>query len=270
MKSGDEVVSALVTYFNSGQWQALLALLTHPQEEIYHVNLQVVSSLEIPSFNRLLERYFQKRGTPLDRRVDILSPDGVDLATPILHFHDVNSPRYTASFAFRWQYNPDCIISAVETSLLGANSNMQISAKAGMDSFLGGFSFKAVGPAEEKLIADYYKSVGWKKLVQYVLDPSVVHCHANLEINFDPWILKMWTMRVLSEIGWKVDYVVPCIYRIPAGERGKVMFLTSYPEKVWDMCWTYNPGCSHQAGHDEIYRAEPLRRRPCLRYFYYR
>jgi len=110
-----------------------------------------------------------------------------------------------------------------------------------MDNFLKKFDFKTVGPKEEREIYNYFQSSHWKKCLRLVEDPRSTHIHANVEINFHPWILKMFAMEALREIGWKMDHVIPCVYHIPTGYQGKIVFLTAYPEEVWDIAWGYNP-----------------------------
>ena len=39
-----------------------------------------------------------------------------------------------------------------------------------------------------------------------------------------------------------MNQVIPCVYIGIGGEyTGKLVFLTAYPEEVWDFGWVYNP-----------------------------
>ena len=72
-------------------------------------------------------------------------------------------------------------------------------------------------------------------------DSPADHIHCNVEINFDPGILKMYAEEAFRDIGIKIDWVIPNVFRVPSGYRGKLIFLLAYPERQHDICWEYNP-----------------------------
>ncbi len=112
-----------------------------------------------------------------------------------------------------------------------------------MDEYYQQFNFKCVGPNEEMEIRKYFKSDHFKKWLRLMADPVVFnHVHCNVEINFHPWILKMYATEALEEVGLKVDWVVPNVFMVPPGKyRGKLIFLGAYPEWQHDIAWDYNP-----------------------------
>ena len=67
-----------------------------------------------------------------------------------------------------------------------------------MDNYYKQFDFKCVGPKEEREIKRYFESAHWKKTVRLIESGLYTHVHANLEINFDPWILKTLAIDELT------------------------------------------------------------------------
>ena len=74
-----------------------------------------------------------------------------------------------------------------------------------------------------------------------MFDPKINHCHCKVEINFDPWILKMYAVEAFEDVGLKIDWVVPSVNRVPAGFRGKLIFNGARPEWQHDIAWDFNP-----------------------------
>lgn len=234
------ITDGLVDYFQSDQWQKLMHILTQTDEEIYHIHLYVENKVDVESLNKLMEKYFRRKGLELDRKADILAPNiDVPLAIHNVHPHNPNRDMYTPHFDFFCRYNPDVILEA-SPSLGEEGKNIIGWGKTSIDSFLKQFNFRSVGPREEHEILKYFQSSHWKKFLGLVTDSSYDHVHANVEINFDPWILKLFAVNAFKEIGWKVDHAVSCIYK-PPNYLGKIVFLLGYPEKVHDIAWFYNP-----------------------------
>jgi hypothetical protein len=236
------ITRGLVHYFKSDQWRELMRQLTQTEEELYHTHVYVQNKVEANSLSKLFTRYFKRRGLQLDRRIDIIASGPNQLAAHNVHPHDPERALYTPHFDVNWRYNPDVVLEPSDPSIHGEEgTNVPTWGKSYMDNFYKKFDFKCVGPKEEREIYKYFQSAHWKKGLSFIGDPRYLHVHLNVEINFDPWILKMFAMEALKEIGWKVDHVVPCVYRIPTGYQGKMVFLTGYPQEVWDIAWGYIP-----------------------------
>ena len=240
--SSKEVTQGLVKYFKSDQWQELMHMLTQQEEEIYHIHMYWENRIEAQSLIRLMESYFAKKGMSLDRKIDLTSPKPGVAGLHSVHPHDPERSLYIPAVDMYWIYNPNVIMEPASPANGEKGKNLVGWGKKYMDNYYKQFDFKCVGPREEKEILKYLHSAHWKKTVRLVESGLYTHVHANLEINFDPWILKTLTIDVLKEMGWKVDHVIPCVYiGVNNDYQGKIVFLTAYPEEVWDFGWWYNP-----------------------------
>ena len=240
--SSKEITQELVKYFKSDQWQELMHMLTQQEEEIYHIHMYWENRIEAQSLIRLMESYFAKKGTSLDRKIDLTSPKPGVAGLHNVHPHDPERSLYIPAVDMYWIYNPNVIMEPASPANGEKGKNLVGWGKKYMDNYYKQFDFKCVGPREEKEILKYLHSAHWKKTVRLVESGLYTHVHANLEINFDPWILKTLTIDVLKEMGWKVDHVIPCVYiGVNNDYQGKIVFLTAHPEEVWDFGWWYNP-----------------------------
>ena len=240
--SSKEVTQGLVKYFKSDQWQELMHMLTQQEEEIYHIHMYWENRIEAQSLIRLMESYFANKGMSLDRKIDLTSPKPGVAGLHSVHPHDPEKSLYIPAIDMYWIYNPNVIMEPASPANGEKGKNLVGWGKKYMDNYYKQFDFKCVGPREEKEILKYLHSAHWKKTVRLVESGLYTHVHANLEINFDPWILKTLTIDVLKEMGWKVDHVIPCVYiGVNNDYQGKIVFLTAYPEEVWDFGWWYNP-----------------------------
>lgn len=241
MSQGD-TIKGIVNYFKSDQWQELTRMLTQTEEEIYHIHMYWENRVDAQSLRRLMERYFARKGLTLDRKIDLTSPKPGVAGLHSVHPHDPERSLYIPAIDMYWRYNPNVVLEAASHDKGESGKNLIGWGKKYMDDYYKKFDFKCVGPKEEREIAKYFQSSHWKKLLRFVESGRYTHVHANLEINFDPWILEVVTIGVLKELGWKMDHVIPCVYIGAGGEyTGKIVFLTAYPEEVWDFGWVYNP-----------------------------
>ncbi len=240
--SQGEIIKGMVNYFKSDQWQELTRMLTQTEEEIYHIHMYWENRVDAQSLRRLMERYFVRKGLTLDRKIDLTSPKPGVAGLHSVHPHDPERSLYIPAIDMYWRYNPNVVLEAASHDKGESGKNLIGWGKKYMDNYYKQFDFKCVGPKEEREIAKYFQSSHWKKLLRFVESGRYTHVHANLEINFDPWILEVFTIGVLKELGWKMDHVIPCVYLGYKGEyTGKIVFLTAYPEEVWDFGWVYNP-----------------------------
>jgi len=240
--SQKEITEGIVNYFKSAQWQELMQMLTQTEEEIYHIHMYWGNRVEALSLCKLMERYFARKGLALDRKIDLTSPSPGVAGLHSVHPHDPERSLYIPAIDMYWRYNPNVVLEPASPEHGEAGRNLLGWGKKYMDDYYKQFDFKCVGPREEREIEKYFQSAHWKKTLRMIESGRYTHVHANLEINFDPWILKMFTLNALKEIGWEVDHVIPCVYIGAKGcYQGKLVFLTAYPEEVWDFGWAYNP-----------------------------
>jgi len=242
--SQSEITKGVVDYFKSDQWREYMRHLTQTEEELYHTHIFVWNKVAPESIDKLFEGYFKRKGIPLDRKIDILTPGTPDvIAAHNVHPHNPERALYMPHMDWFWKYNPDVVIQPSDPSKFGEEGkNIDTWGKNYMDNYLKQFDFKCVGPKEEREIEKYFQSAHWKKGLRLVESPLYNHVHFNVEINFNPWILKVLAIDALKDIGWQVDHVVPCVFKGVGGKyQGKMVFLGAYPEEVYDIAWVYTP-----------------------------
>lgn len=239
-----EVTQEVVKYFKSDQWQELMHMITQTEEEIYHIHMYWENQVDAQSLTKLMTQYFSRKGLALDRKIDLVSPspsEGV-VGLHSVHPHDPERSMYIPAIDMYWRYNPNVIMEPADHAKGESGKNLIGWGKKYMDNYYKQFDFKSVGPREEREIAKYFQSAHWKKALRLVADPLYNHYHFNVELNFEPWILKVFAIEALKEVGWTVDHVVPCVYKGVGGKyQGKMVFLGAYPEEVYDIAWYYTP-----------------------------
>ncbi len=241
--SQNEITQGVVKYFKtSDQWQELMHMLTQTEEEIYHIHMFWENRIAAASLRKLIARYFDRKGLTLNRTIDLVSPMPGVAGLHSVHPHDPKRSLYIPAIDMYWRYNPNVVLEAASHDRGESGKNLFGWGKNYMDDFYKQFDFKCVGPKEEQEIINYLESAHFLKTLRLIESGLYAHVHANIEINFDPWILKTLTIDALKEIGWKMAHVIPCVYKGPGGKyTGKLVFLTANPEEVWDFGWVYNP-----------------------------
>jgi hypothetical protein len=227
-------------------------MITQTDDPMLHIHIYVESSVHPDSLAKLLEGVHKLKGVPLDRGIQFSGVPGVGLTIntqPV----DVKTGRFLANYELFWFYNPDGLLAPavlrpdIDVSQHPMYKEVQEGnlygwGKKFMDDYLKQFDFKCVGPNEEMEIRRYFKTDHFKKWLRLMNDPIADHVHCNVEINFHPWILKMYAVEALEEVGLKVDWVIPNVFVVPPGKyQGKLIFLGAYPEWQHDICWDYNP-----------------------------
>ncbi len=242
MVGQDKIVRSLVDYFKTDQWEVLMNQLTQIDEELYHTHVYLQSNLDPYSICKLLAGYFERKQIPLDRKIDVLGTRPGRLAAHSVHPHDPERAVVMPAIDFFWNFNSDVVLEPSDPEKLGEEgTNIITWGKNFLDNHYKQHEFKCVGPREEREIRKYFQSSHWKKGLRLVEDPAYEHVHINVEINFDPWILKVFAVEYLKEIGWKIDLAFPCVFHSPRGYIAKIIFLAAYPEEVFDIAWWYSP-----------------------------
>ncbi|MBU2535306.1 MAG: hypothetical protein KKD83_03950 [Chloroflexi bacterium] len=245
------VVESIVGYFKSDQWHRFMQMLTQTDDPMYHMHIYVENSIHPESLRKLFTAYHKLKGIVLDRGIQFSGLPGVGMFINVQPV-DSKTRRFLANYELFWFYNPDVLIGPAEirpdadlnkTPLYKdvQEDNLWGWGKKFMDDYYKQFDFKCVGPHEEAEIREYFKSDHFKKWLRLIDDSPADHIHCNVDINFDPWILKMYAVEALEEVGLKIDWVVPNVFRVPSGLRGKLIFLCAHPEWQHDITWGYNP-----------------------------
>jgi hypothetical protein len=246
-----EITDSVVGYFKSDQWHRFMKMLTQTDDPMYHMHLYVENSIHPESLRKLFTAYHKLKGVPLDRGILFSGLPGIGMFINVQPV-DAKTHRFLANYELFWFYNPDVLIAPAvvrpdadldKTPLYKdvQEDNVWGWSKKFMDDYYKQFDFKCVGPHEEEEIRRYFKSDHFKKWLRLIEDSPADHVHCNVEINFDPGVLKMYAEEAFQEIGIKIDWVIPNVFRVPAGYRGKLIFLLAYPECQHDIAWDYNP-----------------------------
>jgi hypothetical protein len=142
-----------------------------------------------------------------------------------------------------FQYEAGAVTKPSDPEEFGENGkNIDTWGKTYMDEYYKQFDIKCVGPREEREIQKWFDSSHWKKGLRFIESPLYDHVHLEVEISFDPWILKTLAIGALKKIGWTVDHVIRCVFKGAEGKyQGKMVFLGAYPEEVYDIVWHCNP-----------------------------
>ena len=246
-----DIVEGIVSYFKSDQWQNFMRMLTQTDDPIYHIHIFSENSVHPESLAKLFTAYHKLKGVDLDRGIKFSGLPDVGMLINVQPT-DAKTSRFLANYEFFWFYNPNVLLvpaelrPGIDLSKSPLYKELQEGnlfgwGKKFMDDFLKQFDFKCVGPHEEQEIRRYFKSDHFKKWLRLMDDSPADHVHCNVEINFDPGILKMYAVEALEEAGLKIDWVIPNVFRVPSGYRGKLIFLCAHPEWQHDICWEYNP-----------------------------
>lgn len=247
----EDIVKSMVGYFKSDQWQNFMKMLTQTDDPIYHIHIYAENSVHPESLAKLFTEYHRLKGVVLDRGIQFSGLPGVGMFINVQPV-DSKTLRFLANYELFWFYNSNVLLAPAEIrpdADLSNNplykdiqsGNLHGWGKKFMDEYYKQFDFKCVGPHEEEEIRRYFKSDHFKKWLRLIDDSPADHVHCNVELNFDPWILKMYAVEALENAGLKIDWVIPNVFRVPSGYRGKLIFLCAHPEWQHDITWEYNP-----------------------------
>jgi hypothetical protein len=248
-------VQGVIDFFNSEFWNDFVDNhLRHPGEVVYHAHIYADTNIHPDSLFPITYAYWKAKGFPITRTIDPMSPKAHVGALHSIH------PIGLPAFDFFYRFNKDVVFGPMPPELPEAEKghNKLSWGKKYQDDFVKQFDFKVVGEEEDEQIKAYFRTKHWKETIANVMNPQIMHCHANFEINFDPKIFELYTRQALAEIGWRVEKVVPCVYDVKGKYTGKNVFLVGYPEKVFDTTWKYNPNVVIRSAEEHfIHGREP-------------
>ncbi len=256
-------VQGVIDFFNGDFWNGYVdTYLKQPGDVIYHAHIYVDTCLHPDPMHTVMYAWWRKKGYPIDRSIDPMSPK--EHVGALHGIHPVTYP----GFDYFFRFNKDVVLGPMppDAKEAEAGQNRLAWGKKYQDDFVKQFKFKVVGPAEDEVFAQYFESKHWKDTIRFILDPDVMHCHANYYLNCDPKVLELKVREELAKMGWRINFVMPCVYSVKGEYTGKNVFHCGYPEKVFDTTWRYDAGTVFAPAEDEwIYPEDPgydLWRRP--------
>ncbi|MDD9746810.1 MULTISPECIES: hypothetical protein [Marinovum] len=223
---------AVADYFASDHWTGFLADL---EGDVWHSHIYADTCIHPDSLNAIFEAYFARRGQPLLRRIDYLTPSATAEVAALHNIHPDGLPHFDLFF----RYKAGCTLAPMDHDRAQDGQNILHWGKAVLDEFHQQFPFKIVGVEEEAEIRRYFRSRHWKQTLNMIMDPDIIHLHCNLVINFDPKILELIAREALAAQGWTIDKVVPNIFSVHGTYKGKLVFLGTHPERVYDIGWEF-------------------------------
>lgn len=231
-------VQGVIDFFKGEFWNGFIDNHLHYRNDtVYHAHIYIDTCIHPDSMHPIMYAFWKARGFPIDRAIDPQSPKPKVAALHGIH------PAGHPPFDYFFRFNKDVVVGPMPPELPEAEKGRnQLSwGKKSQEEFIKKFDFKVVGPEEDKIIRDYFLSKHWKETLENVMNPKIMHCHANFYLNFEAKILELYVRQELAKIGWRVDYAFPSVYDVRGEYTGKVIYLVGYPEKVFDTTWRYDP-----------------------------
>ncbi|MBI3979540.1 MAG: hypothetical protein HY331_15260 [Chloroflexi bacterium] len=232
-----KVVEGLIGYFKSDHWRRLVAaLMEDPDPRGTHVHAYVETCVQPAQTEELICGYFAARGMPSARKIDYVAP-----REDIGSIHAVE-PLGRAHFDFNWFYNPSVVLAGTRGAEMGeSGSNLCVWNRAYIREFYSDYPFRPVGPAEEEALRSYFRSDHWHRGLELCTLPTTTHGHINCYVGVHPDVIRRFAEEALAEKGWKISYTCPNVYRVWGGYTGKLVFMGTDPEWVYDLGWVFKP-----------------------------
>jgi len=233
--SKEQAIQGVIDYYKSDQWRRLMAfLIQDPEPQGTHAHVYTETSVEPYALKEIMETYFARKGYPMARRIDVMSPK-----PGMGSLHGVEG-KGLPHFDWNWFFNPDVSLVATEggekgesgCNLCGWNMNY-------MREFYADFPFRQVGPAEEEALRKFFHSDYWYKGLEATTRKTTNHGHINTYTSVHPDYIQKFALESLKEKGWEVFYVCPNVYLVDGKYTGKLVFMGKNPEAVYDIGWKF-------------------------------
>ncbi|MBI5579750.1 MAG: hypothetical protein HY895_11400 [Deltaproteobacteria bacterium] len=230
----DELLKEVTTYFaESDHWRRLCAALHGDRDpQGSHVHAYVDTSVHPDSLEVLMTGYFKQMGWPSARKIDHMAPKA-----GMGSLHGVE-PEGKPHFDFQWFFNKDVGLRACNGGESGCN--LLVWNRWYIDRFYDQFPFRKVGPAEEKVLEQYFRSEHFLKGLEFPVKPTTNHMHINVHSSIHPDFIQKFAEPALAREGFKLYYTCPNVYLADGKNyRGKLVFMCQTPEVVFDIGWKF-------------------------------
>ena len=233
-------VQGVIEFFKGDHWQSFIKnhlSYPHSEKDLFHSHIYVEMNVHPTSLYPIMYAFWQKKGYPMERCIDPQAPKPKQAG-----LHGC-APTGVTDFDFFFRFNKDVVLGAMPLDAPEAEygHNALSWGKDFQDEFYKKFAFKAVGPREVAEIKAWFRSKHWKECLMHTMNPTVTHCHCNVELSINPDVLTAYAIQDLASRGWVVERALPSVYDVKGTYTGKTIYLVGYPEKVFDICWRYNP-----------------------------
>ena len=231
-----ELLEQVKAYFvGSDHWRRLCAALHgDPDPEGSHVHAYVETSVHPDSLETIMAGYFKRLGWPSARKIDHMAPK-----RGMGSLHGVE-PEGKPHFDYQWFFNKDVGLRPCEGGESGCN--LLVWNRWYINNFYQQFPFRDVGPAEENLLEDYFKSEHFLKGLEFPVKPTTNHMHINVHASVHPDHIQKFAEAALKREGFELYYTCPNVYLADGKNyRGKLVFMCKNPEVVFDIGWLFTP-----------------------------
>jgi hypothetical protein len=228
-------VNGIREYWESDHWKKFLHYLQEKDgEKVYHIHHWMDTSIHPESLQIALQLYFAHQGWEVDREIDtyVLSP------MPVATLHGVCAKRLP-HFDINFRYNPDVILAPMGADF--RKDNCEAWGESYMKKFHAQFDFRSVGQKDHEAIEAWFHSPHWERACHHCEDPKVVHIHVNVVTSVHPDAIIEAAKRAFKREGWTLWDYTPCIFNVRGVVTGKIVFMLSYPQQIFDICWRFDP-----------------------------
>jgi len=247
MDMREKLINEIVNYFKSNQWKTTLEFLQNP--EIAHFHVYIDTSIHpYKSLQKIIEGYLKIRGWPIVQPID---PQVPNPSKGICALHNIRS-HGKPHWDLNWRFNPNVVLSPMTPIDAERNRNVLAWGVFETRTFIEQFPWSNGTKEEIAEIKDYFNSKHWKQGLNLVLEPSKrkdivptrfenLHVHINIETRVHPVVIQKLSLEALAKEGWEVDHAVLCIFYPMGHDSGKIVFLCTKPQVVFDIAFVFNP-----------------------------
>ncbi len=150
-----------------------------------------------------------------------------------------DTPPTNSHFDINFRYRPDVVLGPMAAD--GCKNNCEAWGESYMKDFYSRFDFRSVGPGEENAIEAWFHSAHWDRACRHCENPQVVHIHVNVVTSVHPEAITAAALRAFKREGWTPWDYTPCVFDVRGVTAGKIVFMLSYPQQIFDICWRFDP-----------------------------
>jgi hypothetical protein len=248
----EDTVKEIAEYFLSDHWRRLWGLLQQPDPQGIHIHHAVDTSIHPESLQSVVCHYLEMKGHPNTRTIDWGAPAPIDQPNRgILHGIE---PKGLPHFDIFFTCNPAVALIPSPGEHGENGCNLLSWNRTYMDEFYRDFNFRNVGSAEEKALQEYFKSEHWHLGLKIAALPSIYHIQINTYSSVHPDVIQRFAEDSLGDKGWEIYYTTHEVFLNKGKYTGKLTFMGKNPEKVWDLCWQFDPDAVIRPAEDTAWR----------------
>jgi hypothetical protein len=230
-----QATNEVIEYFRSPHWQEVLSVVQ--ERDMNHMHVYVDTYLDLGSSLRpLVDGYFKNLGWDSYRPIEIMADKPGRAALYGIQLED------KLNFEIYCRFTPDKMLAPLEAKYGERGGNLRVWSVADIRRFQEQFRWRDVTNKEQNALATFFRSSPhWKRALDYVVDPDVMHVHCNVETSIHPNIIREYALRDLSERKFTVKHSIHSIFNGGGYDSGKIIFLGLEPARTYDIAYYYNP-----------------------------